>query len=175
MRKLTLTLATALALASAPAMAQSGGLFKPTAAPQTTPTAQPAQTKSVSEAMAVSTSLDGGGSNGGALAPAAGGSQVMPNDARTRQVNLRNYETCKYSLNSVQGKLKGAVIRETANGLVITRRDSVATYVSSCSADGTLTSAVYTGGRAPPTTTPGTGTGTTTPGTRNPAVSTQQQ
>ena len=171
MRKLTLTLATALVLASAPAMAQSNGLFKPTAAPQATPAAKPAQPKSVAEAMAVSTAQDGGGS--GVVAPPAGSSQVLPNDARTRQISLRNYETCKYSLNSVQGKLKGAVIRETANSLVITRRDSVATYVSSCSADGTLTTGVYTGGRVPPVTTPGGGT--STPGTRTPGVVTREK
>jgi hypothetical protein len=170
MNKLILALATTMALASAPAMAQTNGLFKPTSTPQTAPAAQPkaaAQPKSAAQAM-MTTATD----SGGALAPAAGGSQIMPVDARVRTVAMRNYETCKYTLNKVQAKLAGAQTRETTAGLVITRRDNVATYVSTCAPDGTMSTAAYTGGRVPPVTIPGGG-GSTRPGT--PGVVTQER
>lgn len=171
MRNLNFTLALAITLATTPVMAQSNGLFKPATAPQTKPTAQSktvvGQPKSAAQAMTSSTATD----SGGVLAPAAGGSQVIAADARVRTIEMRNYETCKYTINKVQSKLAGAQIRETTAGLVVTRRDNVATYVSACAPDGTMSTAVYTGGRAPPATIPGRGT----PGTRTPSAPTQQR
>lgn len=162
MRHRLLILTGALSFACAPfAMAQNAtsNLFQPTAAPQTTPAAVQQQRQgatAVETAMPVATNTN----NANVVAPAPGGSQEIATDPRVKTITMRNYETCTYVVNKVQGKMPGAQARETATGLVITRRDNVATYVNSCAKDGTLTSAIYPGHRVPANTAnPGVGGG----------------
>lgn len=150
MRHRLLVLTGVLSIACAPiAMAQNAttNLFQPTAAPQTTPAASQQARPAANQAAAAPVATTTNTSN--VIAPAPGGSQEIPSDARVKTITMRNYETCTHVVNKVQGKMPGAQSRETAAGLVITRRDNVATYVNTCAKDGTLTSAIYTGNRVP--------------------------